>query len=328
MTTPEETPQVPAELVDLVSRPRGKTLLLGTVQPDGDLLGSQIGLGLALAHAGTPVTLAGPQSVPEVFRFLPGAALVERWEAVPGSFDLVILTDCPDPSRTGGLLEGARGPATRVVNIDHHPDNKRYGDVNWIEPEASATGEMVYDLIHAVGLKVTPEIATNLFTAIHTDTGSFRYSNTTARALRIAADLVAQGARPAVVAGALYEGRKAEDLQRLGSLLGRVEVASDGQVAWLALPEGSVPEAFVEAEDLVIYPRSIASVKVAFLLREVGAGRVKVSLRAKGDVNVGKIAAAFGGGGHAKAAGCTIAGSLSEARDALLRAVTGALSAQ
>lgn len=325
MTMPEETLQVPGELVELLARPRGKTLVLGTVQPDGDLLGSQIGLGLALANAGAPVTLAGPHPVPEALRFLPGATLVERWETAPGVFDLVILNDCPDPSRTGGLLEGARGPATTVVNIDHHPDNKRYGNLNWIEPEASATGEMVWDLIRAVGFKVTPEIATNLFTAIHTDTGSFRYSNTTARALRIAADLVAQGARPALVAGALYEGRRVEDLRRLGTLLARVEVSPDGQVAWLELPQGSVPEAFVEAEDLVTYPRSIASSKVALLLREVGPGRVKVSLRAKGGVNVGKIAAAFGGGGHANAAGCTVAGSLGEVREALLRAVADQL---
>ncbi|OGL15253.1 MAG: hypothetical protein A3G97_02555 [Candidatus Rokubacteria bacterium RIFCSPLOWO2_12_FULL_69_21] len=309
----------------LLRAPRGRVLLLGTVQPDGDLLGSQIGLGLALATAGAAVTLAGPHAVPDVFGFLPGAALVERWERSPGSFDLVILVDCPDPSRTNGLLEGSRGPATRVVSIDHHPDSRRYADVHWVEPTASATGEMVYDLLQALGLKVTPEIATNLYTSIHTDTGSFRYSNTTPRALRIAADLVAHGARPELVAGALYECRRPEDLRRLGEVLARVEVSPDGRVAWLALPAGSVPEAFVTAEDLVNYPRSIASVKVAALFREIGPGSVKVSLRAKGEVNVGRIAAAFGGGGHTNAAGCTIAGSLAEARDAILKSVAAAI---
>ncbi|OGL06973.1 MAG: hypothetical protein A3I03_04930 [Candidatus Rokubacteria bacterium RIFCSPLOWO2_02_FULL_68_19] len=309
----------------LLRAPRGRVLLLGTVQPDGDLLGSQIGLGLALATAGAAVTLAGPHAVPDVFGFLPGAALVERWERSPGSFDLVILVDCPDPSRTNGLLEGSRGPATRVVSIDHHPDSRRYADVHWVEPTASATGEMVYDLLQALGLKVTPEIATNLYTSIHTDTGSFRYSNTTPRALRIAADLVAHGARPELVAGALYECRRPEDLHRLGEVLARVEVSPDGRVAWLALPAGSVPEAFVTAEDLVNYPRSIASVKVAALFREIGPGSVKVSLRAKGEVNVGRIAAAFGGGGHTNAAGCTIAGNLAEARDAILKSVAAAI---
>lgn len=322
---PEAAFPIPAELVALLRAPRGRVLLLGTVQPDGDLLGSQIGLGLALAEAGAAVTLAGPHPVPDVLRFLPGAAVVERWERAPGFFDLVILVDCPDPSRTNGLLEGSRGPATRVVSIDHHQDSRRYADVHWVEPAASATGEMVYDLIQALGLKLTPEIATNLYTSIHTDTGSFRYSNTTPRALRVAADLVAHGARPELVAGALYECRRPEDLRRLAELLARVEVSPDGRVAWLALPAGSVTEAFVAAEDLVNYPRSIASVKVAALFREIDPGSVKVSLRAKGEVNVARIAAAFGGGGHANAAGCTIAGSLAEARDAILKSVAEAL---
>jgi phosphoesterase RecJ-like protein len=322
---PEAAFPVPAELVALLRAPRGRVLLLGTVQPDGDLLGSQIGLGLALAAAGAAVTLAGPHPVPDVLRFLPGAALVERWERAPGSFDLVILVDCPDPARTNGLLEGSRGPATRVVSIDHHQDSRRYADVHWVEPAASATGEMVYDLLQALGLKLTPEIATNLYTSIHTDTGSFRYSNTTPRALRVAADLVAHGARPELVAGALYECRRPEDLRRLAELLARVEVSPDGRVAWLALPAGSVTEAFVTAEDLVNYPRSIASVKVAALFREIDPSSVKVSLRAKGEVSVARIAAAFGGGGHANAAGCTIAGSLAEARDAILKSVAQAL---
>lgn len=325
MVTPDGVWQVPAELVGLLSPPQGRVLLLGTVQPDGDLLGCQVGLGLALADAGMSVTLAGPHPVPNVFRFLPGTDLVQRWEVVPGTFDLVILMDCPDPSRTQGLLEGARNPTTRVVNIDHHPDSQRYGHVNWVEPEAGATGEMVYELIRTLGLKVTPEIATNLFTSIHSDTGSFRYPNTTPRTLRIAADLVACGARPALVAGALYEGRRADDLRRLGELLMRVEVSADGHVAWLALAQGDVPESFLEAEDLVTYPRSIASVKVAALLREVESGRVRMSLRAKGEVNVGRIAASFGGGGHANAAGCMMKGTLSEAREALLQAVAAAL---
>lgn len=323
MTTADAWP-VPAELVALLSPPRGRTLLLGTVHPDGDLLGSELALGLALADSGAAVTLAGPDPVPDVLRFLPGAERIERWEAAPEPFDLVVLVDCPDPDRTGGLLAGARGAATRVVSIDHHPDSKPYGDVNWVEPAAGAAGEMVYGLIRALGLAITPEVATNLFTALHTDTGSFRYSNTTAKTFAIAADLVGHGACPARVAGALYEGRTAQDLRRLGALLQGVEVTPDGRVAWLALPEDSVPEAFLAAEDLVTYPRSIAGVKVAALFREAGGGSVKVSLRAKGEVDVGKIAAAFGGGGHANAAGCTVPGSLDEVRQALLRAVAEA----
>jgi len=318
---------VPPDLTRLLSRPPGSILFLAHVYPDGDVLGSLLGLGLALAESGHPVTLAGPDPVPFPLHFLPGAALVQQWREARAMFELVLLADCPDPGRTNGLLEGARGAATRVVNIDHHPDNKRYGDVNWVDPRASASGEMVYDLITALGLPLTPEVATNLFTAIHTDTGSFRYSNTTPQALRVAADLVARGAAPASVAARLYERRPAEHLRLLGRLLQQVEVSADGRVAWLALPAGSVPEAFPEAEDLVTYPRSIAGVEVAFLLREVDAG-VKVSLRAKGEISVGRVAARFGGGGHTNAAGCVIPGSLDEAKRAVLRAVSEAMAGE
>ncbi len=215
-----------------------------------------------------------------------------------------------------------------MINIDHHPDNKRYGDINWIDPTASATGEMVYDLLTTLELPITPSIATNLYTAIHTDTGSFRYSNTTSKTFTAVADLVARGADPAYVASCLYEARAPGSLKLLGELLQKVEVSPDGRVAWLCLSPGSVPESFVEAEDLVTYPRSLAGVKVSLLLREVGDGRVKVSLRAKGEVNVGKLAARFGGGGHANAAGCTVEGTLDQVRSAILRAASQAIESE
>lgn len=317
-----------SDLVSLLKRPRGPILLLTHVHPDGDVLGSTLGLGLALQDAGHAVTIAGPHPVPEIYRFLPGASLVHQWAEAGRSYDLLIMTDCPNPERANGLLEGARGPASRVINIDHHPDNKRYGDINWIDPTASATGEMVYDLLTTLELPITPSIATNLYTAIHTDTGSFRYSNTTSKTFTAVADLVARGADPAYVASCLYEARAPGSLKLLGELLQKVEVSPDGRVAWLCLSPGSVPESFVEAEDLVTYPRSLAGVKVSLLLREVGDGRVKVSLRAKGEVNVGKLAARFGGGGHANAAGCTVEGTLDQVRSAILRAASQAIESE
>jgi bifunctional oligoribonuclease and PAP phosphatase NrnA len=175
-----------------------------------------------------------------------------------------------------------------------------------------------------LGLPLTPGIATNLYTAIHTDTGSFRYSNVTPATFRIAAELVAAGAEPAVVSSALYERRPTDALRWLGESLARVQVSDDGRVAWLALPNGTVPETFIESEELVNYPRSIASVRVACLLRERG-GSVKVSLRGKGDVDVNTIAARFGGGGHRNAAGCTVPGPLDDATRAVLAAVRAAL---
>ena len=315
----------PGELLEALRQPSGTILCLGHVHPDGDVLGTLLGLGLALSAAGASVTFAGPHPVPDVLAFLPGSDRWQVWKAAPASFDIIVMTDCPNPDRSEGLLEGARGPQSRVFNIDHHPDNRRYGSIDWIDPSAAATGEMVFDLLVALGLPLTPAIALNLFTAVHTDTGSFRYSNTTPRTFRIAAELAAAGADPALVSDRLYQQRGRDSLVQLGTVLRRVEVSDDGQVAWLSVPRDLVPRELIESEDLVSYPRSIGGVKVAVLLREEAPGTVKVSLRAKGEVAVNTIAHRFGGGGHENAAGCTLSGTLEEAAATLLQAVREAL---
>jgi phosphoesterase RecJ-like protein len=316
----------PRELLEALRKPGGTILCLGHVHPDGDVLGTLLGLGLALSAAGASVTFAGPHPVPDVLTFLPGSDRWQVWKAAPGPFDIIVMTDCPNPDRSEGLLEAARGPRSRVLNIDHHPDNRRYGSIDWIDPSAAATGEMIFDLLVALGLPLTPAIALNLFTAVHTDTGSFRYSNTTPRTFRIAAELAAAGADPALVSDRLYQQRGRDSLVQLGTVLRRVEVSDDGQVAWLSVPRDLVPRELIESEDLVSYPRSIAGVKVAVLLREEAPGTVKASLRAKGEVAVNKIAHRFGGGGHENAAGCTLSGTLEEASASLLQAVREALA--
>jgi bifunctional oligoribonuclease and PAP phosphatase NrnA len=302
----------------------GRALMLGHVHPDADVLGTLLALGLALEGRGWSVAYGGPHPAPEVLAFLPGVDRYRRLTGVDGTFDVVVLTDCPNPQRTEGLIDQARRAGRLIVNIDHHPDNRRYGDVNWIDATAAATGEMIYELLTALGSPITPAIATNLFTAIHTDTGSFRYSNVTTRTFAIAAALVAAGARPEVVSESLYEQRAPDGLRWLGEALARVEISPDGRLGWLALPAGVVPDRIVEAEELVNYPRSVASVRVACLLRERD-GQVKVSLRGKGDVDVQRIAAQFGGGGHVNAAGCTVAGPLTEATRAVLAAARRAV---
>ena len=321
-----ELPQVPPDVLTVFRRSEGRALMLGHVHPDADVLGTLLGLGGALEDAGWSVTYGGPHPVPGSLSFLPGAHRYRTLERIDAVFDVAVLTDCPDPERTEGLIGDARRAAATVVNIDHHPDNRRYGAVNWVDPGAAATGEMVYALIVALGLPVKPAIATNLFTAIHMDTGSFRYSNVTPQTFRIAADLVAAGAEPAYVTNRIYERRPPDALRQLGCVLSRVEVSDDGRVAWLALPAGLVGDAFIEAEDLVNYPRSIGTTKVAVFLRELAGGLVKVSLRAKGEVEVNKIAARFGGGGHANAAGCVVRGPLATATDEVLAAVRAALA--
>jgi phosphoesterase RecJ-like protein len=282
-------------------------------------------MGLALAARGARVAWAGPHAAPEVLDFLPGLERWQVWRTAPRTFPVIVLTDCPNDQRTEGLLEGARGADSEVLNVDHHPDNRLYGTVNWVDDTAAATGEMALDLLEALRWPVSADMALGLFTAVHTDTGSFRYSNTTARTFRAAARLVALGADPGRVSDRLYQRRPADALVMLGEVLRRVQVSEDGRVAWLAVPRELASETFLAAEDLVTYPRSIESVKVAMLLREEAPGAVKVSLRGKGEVPVNAIAHRFGGGGHANAAGCTVRQSLEEATRTMLAAVGEAL---
>ena len=316
----------PADLLALLAGRPGRALMLGHVHPDADVLGTLLATGLALEKMGWTVVYGGPHPAPASLGFLPGVARYGRLPRVEGRFDVTLLTDCPNPTRTEGLIDQARAATRTLVNIDHHPDNRRYGDINWVESRAAATGEMVYELLVALGADVTPDIATNLFTAVHTDTGSFRYSNVTPDTFRIAAALVTAGAAPADVSNALYERRPVDALQHLGRALSLVQVTDDGRIAWLALPRGTVPEPFIEAEELVNYPRSLDSVQVACFLREVD-GHVKISLRGKGDVDVQAVAARFGGGGHRNAAGCTVAGTLDDATSAVLGALRSAVAA-
>ena len=158
----------------------------------------------------------GPHPAPGALGFLPGIERYRVLDGLDGRFDVAVLTDCPNPGVPRGSSTRRGAPAKVVVNIDHHPDNRRYGHVNWVDPTAAATGEMVYELLVALRAPLTPAIATNLFTAIHTDTGSFRYSNVTAATFQIAAALVAAGAEPALVSAALYERRAPDALHWLG----------------------------------------------------------------------------------------------------------------
>jgi phosphoesterase RecJ-like protein len=322
-----DTLRVPGDVLATLDRAPGRALMLGHVHPDADVLGTLLAIAEALSARRWSVVAGGPHPAPDALSFLPGVEGYEVLKTLDGTFDIVVLTDCPNPDRTEGLIDAAKDAAPVVINIDHHPDNRRYGTINWIDVGAAATGEMVYRLLTALAAPMTPTIATNLFTAVHTDTGSFRYSNVTPETFEIAAALTAAGARPDVVSSALYERRAPDALRLLAEALARVRVSDDGRVAWLALPGGAVPERFIESEDLVNYPRSIGSVKVACLLRELGGGRVKISLRGKGEVDVNRIAAAFGGGGHANAGGCTVSGTLEAVTRRILDAVSAALAA-
>lgn len=304
--------------------------ILSHIHPEGDTIGSALGCHLVLKALGKEVATFNPDPVPKNLRDLPGAAEVIQADRLPHPFDCYVAVDAADPGRLGGLFNGVAAESL-VINIDHHMSNTRFGTYNWVDPEAAATGEMIYHLVREMGVPLSREIATNLYVAILTDTGSFHYANTTPKALRVAAALIEAGVVPQKVAESLFDQREVAELLLLGTLLTKMQVSSDGAVAWMEVTRQMLEQAGLgkEAlEGLINYPRSIKGVAVALLFKDEGQGIVRVSLRSKGDVDVAAVAKVFQGGGHKNAAGCTLAGSLPEVRERVLGEVRRVVSVE
>ncbi|MDX1763036.1 MAG: bifunctional oligoribonuclease/PAP phosphatase NrnA [bacterium] len=301
-----------------------RVLITTHVNPDGDGIGSELALYHFLSKLGKDVRVINRDDVPEIFAFLPGASEIEIDTVPPADRDLTIILDCGAQERTG--LEFSVEDRDQVIVIDHHLTNDQKGGVNMVDAKASATGELVYELLREMEKSGSPAIdhtiALCLYTSIFTDTGSFRYSNTTPRALAIASDLVAYGLDTWMVAEAVYESKPFPVLKLLGIFLTTLGVSQKGRFAWGTLEEdafeqtGTRPE---HTDGFVNYPRSIRGVEVAVLFRELKPQAVKVSMRSKGKVNVAAIAEKFDGGGHHNAAGCVVEGSLDEVRNRVLR---------
>ncbi len=290
------------------------------LNPEGDALGSQIALGRALETLGKDVRLCNRDPVPGLYRFLPGTDRIEVVEMVPAPYDLLVLVDCGGLDRTGLHLPEQGGG--KMVIVDHHlsSEGTRHGG-HWIDAGASATGEMIYALIRELAVPLDKTIAVNLYASITTDTGTFRYSNTTPHILRVAADLIEQGADPWDNALRLYESHPEGRIRLLTAALGTLERGLGGRVAWVTLTSRMFAEtgtAAGDTEGIVNYPRSIEGVEVALLFRQVGEKEWKLSFRSKGRVNVASLAETFGGGGHHNAAGCQVSGTLEEVTQRVL----------
>jgi phosphoesterase RecJ-like protein len=297
------------------------------VYPEGDAIGASLGACLALEAAGKAAGAYNAGPLPVGLRHLP--AIEKLRERVERAYACYLVVDTTDPARTGGLLD-ARAPGAVVLNVDHHPGNSGFGDLNWVETAASSAGEMVYQLLRAGGFPVPAPAADNLYAAILTDTGSFRHANTSPAALHAAAELVAAGAAPADVARCLFGQRSPREYRLLQLALDTLGVSADGRVAWISVSRAAQEAAGVgleAAEDFVQYPRALAGVEVALTFKEAAAGEVKVSLRSRGALDVAAVARRFGGGGHRNAAGCTLRGDLEAARAAILAGATALVEA-
>lgn len=298
------------------------------VSPDGDSIGSSLALVHALRKIGHEAVIVGVDPIPRIYQFLPDwDRWLLPWEQVEGEWDLSCFLDCGDLYRVGAALPAvAKGKS--ILNIDHHSTNTVFGDENWMDFSAAAVGELAYRLLKEMNLPIGPEEAISLYTSIVADTGGFRYSSTTAETHRIAAELLAIGVKPYEVAAQIFENETPGRLALLGRALAGLQVDPSGKLAWILLSRADLMETGAteqEAEGLVNWARSLNGVEVGVLLKETREGVIRAGLRSRFTVDVGAIAKQFGGGGHARASGCTMDGPLDQAAQRLLAAVREAL---
>lgn len=295
--------------------------------PDGDAMGSSLGLGLALMEMGKQVTFYNRDGVPENLHFLPKSDLVMK--TIPAeNYDLGIICDCADKTRVSEDFAKFQGIKEWMI-VDHHETSQKIADYNLIIPTAAASGEVVYRVLKEMHVPFTPEIATNLYCAFVVDTGSFRYSNTNAEVLTMAADLVEHGADPWYVSRHLYENFPVTRVKVLAEVLKSLEIRREGSVAAILISQKMLKETGADlevTEEFINYARSIQGVEVAVKFREIDPTHYRMSLRSKGKVDVSKIAAKFNGGGHKYAAGFSLDGSLEEVKKKVYAFVDQALS--
>jgi len=313
------------EKIAALIRRSASAAVLCHMHPDGDALGSMLGLALALERLGKRVHRVSPDGVPPPYDFLPGSRAVRR--RLPRDLPpLAIVVDCDGLARLGPLARRT-GQVAHVVAIDHHATGKAFGALRWVDPSAAAVGALLSELVAALGVPFDREIATCLYTAILTDTGRFSYTNTTARALRIAARLVQAGADPGAIYQQVYETKSLAQAALLGAALSRLSTADEGRIVLSALTRADFAATGAndsDTEGIIDQIRAVRQAEVAVLLVERG-GEVRCSMRSRGRADVARVAEALGGGGHPQAAGCTVAGPLARARKQAIRLIAAEL---
>ncbi len=305
----------PVEAILQVLRSGERFLVCSHSRPDGDAVGSILAMGMLLQQMGKRADLVTADRVPVIYRSLPQAGSIHTALRVHGPYDAAILLECDGLGRTRlrGLDEFF------IINIDHHASGRPWANLNWIDREASSVGELVYRLVKAAEVTVTPEMASCLYATVLTDTGGFCYGSTRASTFALARDLVEAGANPIRIAQDVYFSAATSKMLLLGAALGNLH--REGRLAWLWVTHDDMVRTCASEEDcegIVNYALSIAGIEAAAFLRELPERRIRLSLRSKGKVNVAAIAERLGGGGHENAAGCTLEGPLSRALEEIL----------
>lgn len=310
-------------------RKHDRFLVVSHVQPDGDAISSTLAVAWLLEKLGKPAVLVNENRPPGRLDYLWGYSRLSCYNDGPPEekFKAVIAVDCADFSRIGKVAE-ALDEGSELLNIDHHPTNNGYGAVNVVKPDAAATVQILFDLIERSGIPLDLDCATALYTGLLTDTGGFRYSNTSSEVMSIASRLIALGVSGYRIADRLLEKMSMAKLKLIQLSLSRLVFTEDGKIGTLYIAKDDMAKTGAASEDMegiVNYALNVEGVEVGILCKETEDGAVKASLRSAGRVDVAAVAQSFGGGGHVRAAGCRLEGPLQEAMPKLVEAVRKAL---
>jgi len=289
-------------------------LITSHVRPDGDSIGSELALYHILRHMEKEAIVYNHDETPRNYRFLPGSDIIVHQLPITDKFDAAFVLDCSELERVGGEANKIK-TVKRLINIDHHIhiSDKSFCDIAFIDHQASSTAELIYRLAEKMVVDLTKEMATNLYAAILTDTGGFRYGNTKRGTLIAAGNLIEKGANPQWIAENIFESKPLAKIKLSMKVLETLTFDCDGKIASTVVLQktiksvGALPE---HTEDLVDTPRSIEGVEISILYNELSSNYFKISLRSKGKINVEPVARAFGGGGHTNASGCEVEGDI------------------
>jgi phosphoesterase RecJ-like protein len=307
---------------------RKRFLISSHARPDGDSIGSQLAMAYALEALGKEVRLVNADPAPDHYMEFPGLDRIEiarSVEEVERDAEALIVMESGDLKRTG--VSGLENRFT--INIDHHQGNTSYGDLNWIDESAAACGEMVFDLIEALGVPLTIEIATHVYLAILTDTGSFHYSNITPKTFDICQRIVEAGVSPAAMARRVFDQNSFGKLKLIGALLAEMDLLDKGRLAAMYLNDdimNATGTTYNDTEGLINLPLTAREIQAVVFFKLGADGDIHVSMRSKYDVDVRAIAARHGGGGHKNAAGFKLKGPLDGVRDGILKELAEAIA--
>ena len=290
-------------------RARQRFVISSHSRPDGDSIGSSVAMAYALRAIGKQAEVVHADPPPGPLTQFPGVSDIRLASAVNGPFDAAIIMECGDLARTG-ILGLDR---YFLINIDHHPGNTGYGDLGWFDVTAAACGEMVFELVKTIDAPLTLEVATHIYLAILTDTGSFHYANITPRTFEICRETIEAGVDPVAVARNVYDSNSMGRLKLFGAVLSAMQIDSSGRIAIVYLDHEMARAAggtYEDTEGLINLPLTVKEIQAVVFFKQVEGDEYRVSMRSKGDIDIGLIAKEFGGGGHKNAAGCTVAGAI------------------